>query len=405
MTTPRDELERLLGGLPSDPEEIRAIEDEYQVATYAKSVVLVEGRGSTVVDADGKHYLDLYGGHAVALLGHAHPDLAAALAAQAKRLIFYSNAAYSDVRAAAVQWLGRLAPPTLDNVFLCNSGTEANEAALKITRKHTGRRRIVSMREGFHGRTIGALSATGIASYRDPAYPLVPDHAFVPFGDLDAACDAIDEETAAVLLEPVPSMGVRTAPDAYFQGLRRRCDEVGAKLVFDEVQTGCGRTGTLFYGEQVGVLPDLITTAKGIAGGFPAGCVFVAEDIASRIGRGEQGTTFGGGPLASVALAVVAKTVLEEDLPARAAVVGGALAAALHAVDGVVGVDGRGLLLGVNLDRPAADVLVRLREAGILVAPSSLPSQLRLMPPLVLEEEEAMRFVTVLAEVLGGRSS
>ena len=401
MKTPRDELEELLGGLPRDADAIRALEDEFQVATYAKHVALVEGHGSTVVDADGKRYLDLYGGHAVCLLGHCHPALSAALAAQAKRLVFYSNAVYSDVRAAAVAWLARLAPPTLAHVFLCNSGTEANETALKIARKHTGRRRVVAMREGFHGRTLGALSATGLPSYRDPAYPLVPDHVFVPFGDLDAAAAAVDEATAAVLLEPIPSMGgIRTAPASYFQGLRRLCDEHGARLVFDEVQTGCGRTGTPFYGESVGVTPDLITTAKGIAGGFPAGCVFVADDLAARIKTGEQGTTFGGGPLASVALAVVARTVLEEDLPGRAARVGAVLRDSLLGVDGVEGVRGGGLLLGVDLRVGAREVIQRLRGAGFLVAPSSLPNQIRLMPPLVLREEEALTFAPALEAAL-----
>ncbi|MFV1958449.1 MAG: aspartate aminotransferase family protein, partial [Planctomycetota bacterium] len=344
----------------------------------------------------------LYGVHAVALLGHGHPRLVAAIRAQAERLVFYSNVVYSDIRARAVELLARLATEGLGHVFLANSGAEANEVALKIARKHTGGRpRIVAMREGFHGRTLGALSATGLETYRDPVLPLLPDHVFVPFGDRDALQAAVDDDTAAVLMEPIPSMGgVLEAPDAYFMGVRALCDDRGAMLVFDEVQTGFGRTGRLFYGEHVGVVPDLLTAAKGIAGGFPASCVFVGGSIASGIGRGEQGTTFGGGPLASAAIAAVARTLLEGDVVENARRVGQRLKGALAVVEGVEAVRGRGLLLGVDLDRPAGPIVSALREAGFLVGGSSRPAQIRLMPPLVLEEEDALTFPPALARVL-----
>ncbi len=403
MSDPLRDLEAAIGPLPRGDAEIRAEEDRWQVPTYAKApIALVGGEGCRVLDANGKAYLDLYGGHAVALLGHCPPRLIQAIRAQAERLVFYSNLVYVDVRAAAVRALARLAPEGLQKVFLCNSGAEANETALKIARKHTGRRRIVAMKEGFHGRTLGALSATGLAAYRDPAYPLIPGHAFVPFGDADALAGAMKDDVAAILLEPIPSMGgIRTAPDAYYRALREAADEHGALLVFDEVQTGFGRTGRTFFGEHVGVVPDLISAAKGIAGGFPAGCVFVREDIAEGIAPGEQGTTFGGGPLACAAIAAVAREIAEADLPARAARVGAALAEALREVPAVTEVSGRGLLLGIDLDRPAKPLVGALREDGFLVGGSSLPHQLRLMPPLILTEEEALSFPPALARRTG----
>ena len=385
--------------------EIIAAEDRWQLATYAKlPLALVKGQGSFVWDSDGVRYLDMYGGHCVALAGHGHPRLVQAIAEQAGTLLFYSNVCYSDVRARAAEAVANLAPEGLRKVFFCNSGTEANETALKIARKHTGKRRVVSMLEGFHGRTVGSLAATGMAKYRDPAYPLPADaHSYVPYGDLDALVAAFaGGDVAAVLLEPIPSMGgIRVAPDAWFAGLRELCDDHGALLVFDEVQTGFGRTGTNFFGEQVGVTPDLITGAKGAAGGVPAGVVFVAERIAAGIGPGEQGTTFGGGPLACAALEAIAQIITDEELPARARSVGARITAAAEALPGVESVAGRGLLLGLNLDRPAKGVVAALRARGVLTGGcEGLPNQLRLLPPLTLSDDEADAFVAALADVL-----
>jgi acetylornithine aminotransferase/acetylornithine/N-succinyldiaminopimelate aminotransferase len=385
-----------------DSAGIFAAEDAYQVPTYAKlPMALVRGSGSWVWDADGKRYLDLYGGHCVALVGHCHPELVAAVTAQAGRLMFYSNLVYNDVRALAASRLAALAPQGLGKVFFCNSGTEANETALKMARRHTGRRWIVSMQEGFHGRTLGALGATGPDKFRDPSYAVPSEHRRVPFGDLAALAAVMNDDVAAVIVEPVLSMGgIRVADDAWYAGLRSECDRVGALLLFDEVQTGFGRTGTMFFGEQVGVTPDLITGAKGVAGGFPAGVVFVSEDVVERIGPGDHGTTFGGGPLACAAMAAVAGLIVEDDLPSHAAELGGWLSDALSALPGVSSVTGRGLLLGVNLDRPAKPVVGSLRERGVLVGGSMLPEQLRLLPPLTLTHDEATEFVAQLQELL-----
>lgn len=396
-------LEGVIGPLPRGSEAVRSIEDRFQVPTYAKlGVALVRGEGVWVWDAEGKRYLDLYGGHAVALTGHGHPRVVGAIQAQAQRLLFYSNLVYNDVRAAAVQRLAALAPEGLGRVFLCNSGAEANETALKLARKHTGRPRIVSCYEGFHGRTLGALGATGMAGYRDPAYPVPTAHTYVPYGDLTAFRETVDADVAAVILEPIPSMGgIQVADDAFFRELRALCDAQGAMLIFDEVQTGFGRTGAPFFGQHVDVTPDLITGAKGIASGFPAGCVFVRDELADRVQVGEQGTTFGGGPIACAAIAATAAVIEDEGLIENAAHLGCHLAMALEPLDGVERTSGRGLLFGVDLDRPAKPVVAALRDEGILAGTcGGRPNQIRLLPPLVLTTEHADLFVQTLTRLL-----
>jgi acetylornithine/succinyldiaminopimelate/putrescine aminotransferase len=391
-------------GAAPDTAAIIATEDRWQVPAYTKlQVAIVRGEGSLVWDAEGRRYLDMYGGHCVALAGHCPPRLVAAVREQAGKLLFYSNLVYGEARARAAEAVAGLAPEGLRRVFFVNSGTEANETALKLARKHTGRKRVVSMAEGFHGRTLGSLAATGLSKYRDPAYPLSTEQRYVPYGDAGALGAAIDGETAAVILEPIPSMGgIRVAPRAWFARLRALCDEHGALLIFDEVQTGFGRTGTLFFGEQMGIRPDIITAAKGVAGGVPAGVVLVREDVSAGVRSGEQGTTFGGGPLASVAMATIAELIREQDLPGNAARVGAHLHARLSGLPGVVSVAGLGLLLGVNLDRPAKGVVAALREAGVLSGGcEGNPNQLRLLPPLTLSTDEADEFVAALAGVLG----
>jgi acetylornithine/succinyldiaminopimelate/putrescine aminotransferase len=399
----RAALEHAIGSVPRTTAEIVAAEAAGQVPTYAKwPIALVSGSGCHVTDADGKRYLDLYGGHAVALAGHCHPRVVEAIRAQAGRLLFYSQVVHVDVRAAALSALRDLAPAGLARVFLCNSGTEANETALKIARKHTGRMRVASLRDGFHGRTLGALGATGIPSYRDPAYPIPTQHDYVPYGDLDAMRAAVGPDTAAVIVEPIPSMGgIRVADASWFRGLRALCTERRALLVFDEVQTGWGRTGRTWAGEHFGVTPDLVTTAKGAAGGVPAAVVFVREDLAARVRQGEQGTTFGGGPLACAAIAATARVIREDDLAGNAARVGAALATALARVPGVARVGGLGLMIGVDLDRPAKPVVQALVARGFLTGTCEAnPQQIRLLPPLVLTEAEAATFPRALADVL-----
>lgn len=385
--------------------ELAALEDAHSVTTYARwPLVLTGGEGCHVTDAEGRRFLDLYGGHCVASLGHCHPALVSAISEQAGRLIFYSNVVHNDARARAVAALAGTAPPGLGQVFLCNSGTEANETALKLARKHTGRKVVVSMVEGFHGRTLGSLGATGPDKYREPSYCAPVEHRRVPFGDGAALAAALDDDVAAVITEPVLSMGgIRVADEGWYQDLANQCEQHGALLIFDEVQTGVGRTGTWWFGEQVGVVPDLITSAKGLAGGVPAGAVLVSEAIAADVQVGDQGTTFGGSPLACAAIEAVVTTLRDEGLVFRAGVTGAALAEQLRDLPGVLDVPGRGLLRGVDLDRPAGPVVAALREQhGVLVGGSSLPHQLRLMPPLTITLDDCQPFVAALGQVLAG---
>ncbi len=373
-----------------------------ELPTYTRwPITLVKGEGSTVWDAEGKSYLDLYGGHAVASTGHAHPAVVRAIAEQAKTLLFYSNVVGLPVRTRAADAIARHAPAPGTKVFFVNSGTEANENAMRLARRATGRDDVLSFHGGFHGRTADAISAAGLAKYRDLARPNVPGHRFAPFGDLAAAEARVDDGVAAVLVEPIQSLaGVVTAPAEYFQGLRRLCDARGAKLIYDEVQTGFGRTGTFFFAGRHGVVPDLVTLAKGIASGVPMGAVLVSEEIAAGVKPEDYGTTFGGGPLACAAAEATVRVIEEEDLLGNVRRGSQRLREGLARLPGVRDVRGEGFLLGVVLDRPGRPVREALLERGVLVGGSDVPEVLRLLPPLVLREEEIARFLAVLREVL-----
>ncbi len=382
---------------------LRELETRHSIPTYRQlPLTIVRGEGAYVWDSDGRRYLDLYGGHAVALTGHCHPRLVEALREQAGRLLFYSNVVSSDVRAQALADLAGTAPDGISRVFLCNSGAEANEAAIKLARKTTGRRTVISMEDGFHGRTMGALSATSLGHYREDYAPGVPGHRFVPFGDLDALAAAMDDDTASVLLEPIQSMGgMRTASDEYVRGLRALCDRHGALLHFDEVQTGPARTGAWWYGDHARVAPDLISTAKGLGSGVPVGAVLVADAVAEQVQHGDQGTTFGGGMLAAVAISATIAIVREEGLLENATRRGREISEAVAAIPGVTGTRGRGLLLGIELDRPAKDVVTALRDRTILTgATPGDANVLRLLSPLVIGDVEVAAFVDALGEVL-----
>ncbi len=373
-----------------------------ELPTYTRwPITLVKGEGSTVWDAEGKSYLDLYGGHAVASTGHAHPAVVRAIAEQAKTLLFYSNVVGLPVRIRAANAIARHAPAPGTKVFFVNSGTEANENAMRLARRATGRDDVLSFHGGFHGRTADAISAAGLAKYRDLARPNVPGHRFAPFGDLAAAEARVDDGVAAVLVEPIQSLaGVVTAPAEYFQGLRRLCDARGAKLIYDEVQTGFGRTGTFFFAGRHGVVPDLVTLAKGIASGVPMGAVLVSEEIAAGVKPEDYGTTFGGGPLACAAAEATVRVIEEEDLLGNVRRGSQRLREGLARLPGVRDVRGEGFLLGVVLDRPGRPVREALLERGVLVGGSDVPDVLRLLPPLVLSEEEIDRFLAVLREML-----
>ena len=373
-----------------------------ELPTYTRwPLTLVRGEGSTVWDATGKSYLDLYGGHAVAATGHCHPEVVRAIREQAGELIFYSNVVAVPVRARAAEAIAGEAPAPLSRVFFVNSGTEANENAMRLARRSTGRSDILSFDGGFHGRTADAISAAGLAKYRELGKPNVPGHRLVPFGDLAVVEAELDERVAAVLLEPIQSMaGVITAPASYFQGLRTLCDERGAKLIYDEVQTGFGRTGSFYFAGRHGVVPDLVSLAKGIGSGFPMGAVLISEEIAETVKPDEYGTTFGGGPLGCAAAEATVRVIVKEGLLANVRAGSQRLRQGLSGLPGVREVRGEGYLLGVALDRPGKPVREALLRSGFLVGGSDLPDTLRLLPPLVLAAEEIDRFLEALRRIL-----
>ncbi len=373
-----------------------------ELPTYTRwPLTIARGQGSTVWDEKGKSYLDLYGGHAVASTGHAHPDVVRAIAAQAATLLFYSNVVALDVRTRAADAIARLAPAPLSKVFFVNSGTEANENAMRLARRATGREDVLSFDGGFHGRTADAISAAGLSRYRELGRPNVPGHRLAPFGDLAAAEARMDERVAAILLEPIQSLaGVISGSAEYLRGLRALCDRFGSKLIYDEVQTGFGRTGTFFFAGRHGVVPDLVALAKGIASGVPAGAVLVSEEIGSRVKPEEYGTTFGGGPLACAAIEATVRVIESEDLLGNVRRGSERLRKGLSAMRGVKEIRGEGFLLGIVLDRPGKPVREALLARGILVGGSDLPDTLRLLPPLVLTAEEIDLFLGVMREVL-----
>src|SRR5215470_14442265 len=269
--------------MTSKPQQqsILVIEEQYQVATYKKFPFVIErGEDVWVYTTDGERYLDLYGGHAVVSTGHSHPRIVRAISDQAGRLIFYSNLVYNDARARAAEKLVEIAPELLNKAFFVNSGTEANENAMKIARMLTARPKIISFEGGFHGRTPGSVSATGLPKYRENVSPLLEGHVYAVFGDIDSVKSLLDDGTAAVILEPIQSMGgVRMSEPEFYLALREMCDEVGAMLIYDEVQTGMGRTGEFFFGGHFDVVPDMIALAKGIASGVPMGAVLMTDAI------------------------------------------------------------------------------------------------------------------------------
>lgn len=371
-----------------------AEEDLLQLRTYRKLPIVAESAsGSWITDVDGRRYLDFYGGHCVALLGHCPPRVVDAIRDQAGKLIFYSNLVYSPIRAEAARRLMDLAPAGMQGVFFCNSGTEANETALKLARKATGRSRVIAMEGDFHGRTLGSLATTWSKKYRDGYQEVMPGTTFVPFAHEGALESAFSEgeSVAAVIIEPIQSMqGVRTAPAAYFRRMRDLCDQHGAMLIFDEVQTGIGRTGTFSISEAYGMTPDLITLAKSLGSGVPVGAVLANERIASSVEFGDQGTTFGGGMLAMAAVAATLQSLVEENLMSRAPEIFDRIS---EGVQGrVVEVRGAGCLIGLDLGIPVQPVVAALREEGVLVGGSDDPTVMRLMPPITVTNDEIDQF-------------
>jgi acetylornithine/succinyldiaminopimelate/putrescine aminotransferase len=386
-------------------ENLIDIEEQYQVATYKKFPFVIErGEDVWVYTSEGERYLDLYGGHAVVSTGHSHPRVVKAIADQAERLIFYSNLVYNDARARAAKKLVEIAPADLSKAFFVNSGTEANENAMKIARMLTGRKKIISFEGGFHGRTPGSVSATGLAKYRENVSPLLEGHVYAEFGNIDSVNAFLDEETAAVILEPIQSMGgVRMAKAEFYQALRAGCDEANAMLIYDEVQTGMGRTGEFFFGGRFGVVPDMIALAKGIASGVPMGAVLMTDAIAGEIKSGDLGTTFGGGPLACAALEETVDVIRDEGLLENVRENSEYLFGELRKMLLVEEVRGLGYLVGIKFSGGSAKpVQQALLDRKIITGLSDDPSVLRLLPPLTLKRPEIDLFLDELSGIALG---
>lgn len=360
----------------------------------------VSGRGAVLTTRDGREILDLYAGHAVALLGYAHPRLVATLAAQAETLFFQSNAVPLAVRERAARRLAAFAPAGVDRVFLVSSGAEANENALRLAVKRTGRKRIVALEGSFHGRTAGAAAVTWGAE-RWYAFPNRPfDVTFVPRGDLDALAAALaDRGAAALIAEPVQGMaGAVELPPSYLAGARELTRDTGTLLIFDEVQCGVGRTGYPFAATRAGVVPDLLTTAKGLAGGFPAAAVLTTAEVAAGVELGDLGSTFGGGPLACALIEAVLDAIEEEMLLPRVRTLSGRIRESCK-VGPVVDIQGAGFLLGLRTTRPAKAIQAELLARDILVGTSADPHVIRLLPPLILKAPHVEQLAAALAEI------
>jgi acetylornithine/succinyldiaminopimelate/putrescine aminotransferase len=380
-------------------------EGRFLLPVYAQAAVEpVSGRGVVLRTRDGRELIDFYGGHAVALLGYAHPRLLAALSRQAEELFFQSNVVPLAVRARAARRLVEFGPAGLAYAFLVNSGAEANENALRLALRHTGRGRVVALAGAFHGRTAAAAAVShgsGDAAVAWYGFPCAPfDVAFVPRGDLAALAGALAAApTAALILEPVQGMaGAVALGGDYLAAARELTRRAGALLIFDEVQCGMGRTGQPFAAQTWGVTPDLLTTAKGLAGGFPAGAVLATPEIAARVRRGDLGSTFGGSPMACALIEAVIAAIEEEGLLARVRALSRRIRETCQ-VGPVESIQGEGFLLGLRTTRPASEIHGELLARGILTGTSADPRVVRLLPPLVLAEEHVTALAAALREI------
>lgn len=389
----------------TEPENLQAKYDsiiekdsKYVMQTYGRQpLVLSEGKGAVVRDIYGKEYIDCVAGIAVNNVGHCHPAVVRAIQAQAEKLLHVSNLYYTEIQAELAEAL--VSVTGMERVFFCNSGTEAVEAAMKLARMASGKSAFIAAEHSFHGRTIGALSVTHKSMYRDPFMPPVSSETtFVPYSDADAIRQAISENTAAVILEPIQGEGGVNIPDPeYLKEAREICDETGTFLIFDEVQTGFGRTGTWFCKDQFGVEPDIMSMAKAIGGGFPMGAIAAREGLS--FGRGQHASTFGGGPLACAAALASIEAIREEGLLKRSKENGTYFMGKLRNMEreDVVEVRGKGLMIGVEIKHPCSDFVDFAREHGVLVNCTS-ESVLRLVPPLVITKEQIDKVVDVLEQ-------
>lgn len=387
--------------------------DKYVATTYGRyPLAFVEGRGARLKDADGKDYLDFVAGLAVCNLGHSHPNVVEAIKTQAEKLIHTSNLFHIGPQAELAKLL--VENSFADRVFFCNSGAEANEAAIKLVRKYFSDRKenrfqIISMEKSFHGRTMAAMAATGQEKIRKGFEPLLEKFIYVPFGEVDAVKAAMNDGTAAVLIEPIQGEGgVNMPPLEYMRELRALCDEKGVLLIFDEVQTGMGRTGKLFAYEHYGIEPDVMTLAKGLAGGVPIGAMLAIEKVSKAFGPGAHASTFGGNFLSTAAGIAAVRTTLEDGVLDNCVKVGEYLAGKLNELKDeysfITEVRGKGLIIGMALTIPGADIVKECLSRGLIIN-CAAESVLRFLPPLIITEADVDEMIAILKPVLDGYNS
>jgi acetylornithine/LysW-gamma-L-lysine aminotransferase len=385
--------------------EIIDVENRLMANVFAKKpVVITRGKGAVVWDVNGKEYIDCTSSYGVALFGHCHPRIVEAVCRQAEKLITCHAGYYNDKRAEFLQKLTDITPKGLNRAFLSNSGAESVECALKLARKYSGKPEIIAVMGAFHGKTMGALSVTWDKKYREPFLPLVPEIKHVPPDNLEKVCEAVSEKTAAVLVEPIRGEGgVRVPPEGFLKGLRDVCDEKNILLMFDEVQTGFGRTGKLFACEHWAVVPDVMCLAKPLAGGLPLGATIAREDVMSSFKVGDHSTTYSGNPLVCAAGCAAIDVLLEEKLAERAAMLGAYFKSNLERLrakhKSVKEVRGLGLMLGMETKFDVLGVILKAMENGVLVLDAGR-NVLRFLPPLVISKEQIDKAISVLDRVL-----
>ena len=383
-------------------QELIKIEDDYFLNTFTRQpLVLDHGEGVKVSDIEGNEYLDMFAGIAVNALGHNHPKLVKAIQDQAEKLIHISSIYYNE---PALEYAKKLVDMTsFDRIFYSNSGAEANEGAIKLAVKYTGKSEVISTVESFHGRTVMTLAATGHEHYHEPFKSILPKGFInVPYNDIEAIKDAITENTAAIIVEPIQGEGGVNVPDMdYLKQIEEICHEKDIVFIVDEVQTGFGRCGTLFAHELFGVKPDIMTMAKGIGGGVPMGGILATEKVAGAFVPGDHGTTFGGGPLVCAAANAVLDEIVNENILDNVNEVGDYFIAELKKLDKDVikEVRGKGLMVGVELTEPGAEYVDKLREAGFLIN-CTAGNVLRFVPPLIITKADIDEFVKALDELL-----
>jgi acetylornithine/LysW-gamma-L-lysine aminotransferase len=386
--------------------DIINFENRLMANVFAKRpVVITRGQGALVWDINGKEYVDCTGSYGVALLGHSHPKIVEAICKQAETLISCHASLYNNKRTEFLQKLMSITPRGLNKAFLSNSGAESVECAIKLARKFTGKPEIIAVMGGYHGKTMGALSATWDKKYREPFQPLVPEFKHVPPDNLEKLAEAVTDKTAAVLLEPIRGEGgVRVPPIDYLPGARELCDEKGVLLILDEVQTSFGRTGKLFGCDHWCVTPDVMCLAKPFAGGLPIGITVAKEDIMTSLKVGEHSTTFSGSPLVCAAGCAAIDVLVKDKLAERAATLGAYFKGKLEELQAkyniVKEVRGLGLMLGMELRFDVRNIILKTMDRGVLILEAGR-NVLRFLPPLVIEKEQIDKAVAVLDAVIG----